>query len=408
MGLILKCWMNFIKLQQKTTGSMSMKKNRISIFELIVTAVIVLVVVQTFLEDFAVVMGFSAQALQVLMIAGFCFDLFFTIEFLVRLYNSRFEKGVLYYFVYDQGWVDFCASIPLLIFSSGLQMITFFSSRVGVVIGLSFTGFISMLKLIKIIRIARILRLLRMVKIFRSIKYADSPMAQRHLKKIVTIGVTILVVSFLVLTIVFETFGFSKAGQMYELKKQKILSALQRAEYTLNIDSYITHLRNTEDTHSILIIRTGGKIIYSRYSQDVYDSDYTTEDYEYRKDKYGIVEVFFDVKEENKALSRIQSRDNLIFFFIVLMFIGGYLLIYSPHFALTITDPIYVMKRGLDEENYNLEVKIPDLYKDDDVFKLARLYNEGYLPLKDRNIGNKDHSVLDAGLSDLTDLIDKE
>jgi hypothetical protein len=360
------------------------------------------------LEDFAVVMGFRAQALQVLMIAGFCFDLFFTIEFLVRLYNSRFEKGVLYYFVYDQGWVDFCASIPLLIFSSGFQMITFFSSRMGAVVGLSFTGFVSMLKLIKIIRIARILRLLRMVKIFRSIKYTDSPMAQRHLKKIVTIGVTILVVSFLVFTIVFETFGLSKAGQMYELEKQKILKALRKTEYTLDMDSYITHLRNTEDTHSILIIRAGGKIVYSRYTRDVYDSEYTTEDYEYRKDKYGLVEVFFDVKEENRALSRIQSRDNLIFFFIVLMFIVGYLLIYSPHFALTITDPIYVMKRGLDEKNYNLEVKIPDLYKNDDVFKLAKLYNEGYLPLKDRNMGNKDHSVLDSGLSDLTDLIDEE
>jgi hypothetical protein len=357
---------------------MSMKKNRINGLELIVTVAIALVVVQTFLEDFAVIMDWDVEASRRLMIAGFCFDLFFSIEFLVRLYNSRFEKGALHYIIYGQGWVDFCASIPLLIFNSGLQMITLFSSQAGALVGISFTGFISMLKLIKIIRIARILRLLRVIKIFRSIKYADSYMAQRHLKKIITIGVTVLVVSFLVFTIVFETIG-----------------------------SYVEHLRKTEDTHSILIIKAGGNVVYSRYSQDVYDSEYTNEDYVYRKGKYGIIEVFFDVKEENKALSRIQSRDNLIFFFIVLMLIGAYLLLYSPHFALTVTDPVYVMKRGLDEENYNLEVKIPDLYKDDDIFRLAKLYNDKYLPLKDRNMSNSGHSVLDTGLSDLTDVIEE-
>jgi hypothetical protein len=57
---------------------------------------------------------------------------------------------------------------------------------------------------------------------------------------------------------------------------------------------------------------------------------------------------------------------------------------------------------------YNLEVKIPNLYKDDDVFKLAGSYNHKYLPLKDRMMGRNDHSVLDGGLAELTDLIEEE
>jgi len=388
-------------------GKTNMKKNKVSVFEIIVTVVIALVVVQTFLEDFSVIIGWNTDILNLLLITGFFFDLFFTIEFLIRLYNSRHDKGVFHYFLYNQGWVDFCASIPLLMFSSGPQILSLIQSSTGVILGSIFVGFISMLKLIKIIRIARILRLLRFIKIFRSIKYTDSPMAQRHLRKIITIGVTILVLSFLGFTIVVETIPFSNSSFiLYEFQKEKIMAGLRKNENSMKLDSFIDQLSKFEDTHSVLIVRVNGKVLYTRFTQDIYDADYTYNDYEYKKEN-GNIEVFFDVKEEKEALSRLQSRDNLIFFFIVLVFIFGCLIIYSPHFALTISDPVYVMKRGMDEKNYNLEVKIPQLYKDDDIFKLAQVYNEGYLPLKDRSMSSDEMSVLDMGSAELTDLIDE-
>jgi hypothetical protein len=61
-----------------------------------------------------------------------------------------------------------------------------------------------------------------------------------------------------------------------------------------------------------------------------------------------------------------------------------YLLIYSPHFAMTVTDPIHVMRRGMSEPNYSLEVKIPAVYRQDDVYSLAGEYNRVFLPMKDR------------------------
>ncbi|MBN2444548.1 MAG: ion transporter [Spirochaetales bacterium] len=382
-----------------------MEKNKINIFEAIVTAVIGLVVIQTFLEDFAVVMNWDLTAARILMITGFCFDLFFTIEFLVRLYNSRFEKGALFYLIHGQGWVDFFASIPLLILVSGPVMISFISSETGMMNGLSFAGFLSMLKLIKTIRIARILRLLRVIKIFKSIKYADSSMAQRHVRKIITIGVSCLVISLLVFTLIFESSVLSKTSGLYDVQKSKIESSLEKSEKEGNFDKIISGLSRFDAFHSILIIKRNGRTLYTRYSKEIYDSEFSQDDYEYRKK--GDLEIFFEIKEENKAIGRIQSGDSLIFFFIVLVLILSLLFLYSPHFALTISDPVYVMKRGLEEKSYNLEVKIPELYKDDDIFKLAALYNEGYLPLKDRNLSSEEHSVLDVGLADLKTLIDE-
>jgi hypothetical protein len=72
-----------------------------------------------------------------------------------------------------------------------------------------------------------------------------------------------------------------------------------------------------------------------------------------------------------------------------------------------ISDPIHVMKRGMSESDYNLEVRIPAEHADDDVFELAALYNSVYLPLKDR-LGNEGQGPAPAlKINDLRDLADK-
>jgi hypothetical protein len=85
-----------------------------------------------------------------------------------------------------------------------------------------------------------------------------------------------------------------------------------------------------------------------------------------------------------------------------------FLFLYSPHFALTVSDPIHVMRRGMVEPGYNLEVKIPELYKDDDVYRLASAYNETYLPLKDRAGTADDSPMSELKMDDLQDILDEE
>jgi hypothetical protein len=86
----------------------------------------------------------------------------------------------------------------------------------------------------------------------------------------------------------------------------------------------------------------------------------------------------------------------------------AYLLIYSPHFALTVTDPIHVMRRGLEETDYNLEVKVPERYQRDDIFELAKLYNEKYLPLKDRAQNEEGESLIQLDLAEVSHILPEE
>jgi hypothetical protein len=154
-----------------------MEEKKQGFLEVVVMAAILLVLVQTVLEDAAVLAGWPWNIRRALVFTGFGFDLFFTVEFLVRFYLAVSRGKVRGYLFRERGWIDFFASVPLLMFNSGpMAASLLFSGSLAMGAG----GILNLLKVIKAIRIARVLRLLRFVKIFREIKYVDSPMAQRH------------------------------------------------------------------------------------------------------------------------------------------------------------------------------------------------------------------------------------
>lgn len=375
-----------------------MNKKLVNLLESAVILAIFLVLIQTFLEDFAVLTGWKMRFRQQLMITGFFFDLFFTIEFTIRLYYAIANRKAFVYLTIERGWIDFLASIPLLMLNSGpLAFSIFFGGSAFLGLG----GMLNLLKVIKAIRIARILRFLRIIKIFRRIKNTDSPMAQRHVANITAIGVTVLVFSLLIFTFLtgslevkgLDTFIFSHqeaiAAQLSSQQENKTALAA-----SLNI------LKETEE--SLLIVKISGKAVYSRFDNGYYEQNFGPGEYSYFSE--GSFEAFFDLRPYVQQL----SRESLLFFVIVLFVVLSFLFIYSPHFALTISDPIHVMRRGLQEEDYNLEVKIPEKYQDDDVYQLARLYNEKYLPLKARNQGDENSPPLDLELADIKDILGED
>ncbi|MDC7225517.1 MAG: ion transporter [Spirochaetales bacterium] len=340
-----------------------MDRKNYQVLENIVLAAIFFVLVQTFVEDLAIVAGWSWDVRRILILTGLGFDLFFTIEFLTRLYRAIARGSVREYIVLRRGWIDLLASVPLLLLSSGPSAIAVLMGG-GAITGAA--GILNVLKVVKAVRIARILRLLRVLKIFKQIKNTDSAMAQRHISKITTMGVAVFVGILLFASIFVQMLGLPTAAS----ENEKIISEVMIA--------YETNPDLAESCSDLLIVKKSGETVFTRYDNDFYKMNFGFNDYVYAE--YMGWEFFFDIR----GVEKVQSMDNLLFFVIILALVLAYTLFYSPHFAITVSDPIHVMRRGLEEKSYNFEVKINPEYAGDDIFKLAENYNNIYLPLKDR------------------------
>ena len=373
-------------------------RSAVAILESVVIAAILLVLVQTFLEDYAVLAGWNLNIRNKLLLAGFFFDLFFTIEFLTRFYYALMERRVGRYLTLERGWIDFLASVPLLMFNSGPFALTLLTGG-GIALGLG--GILNLLKVIKAIRIARILRFLRIIKIFRKIKNVSSPMAQRHVASITAISVTVIVACLLFFTLFSAT--LQVRGLDTAFSEQQEATADYLFAKTDDPVDFVRALQTLKSTRTkLLIVKYRGQTLFSRFSNDYYAQYFAPGDYSYLS-RDGL-ELFFDQRSYVSQL----SRESILFFVIVVLVVLAYLLIYSPHFALTVTDPIHVMRRGLEEADYNLEVKIPERHKGDDVFELAKAYNEKYLPLKDRTRNESGESVIQLDLNEVSRILPEE
>jgi Ion transport protein len=365
------------------------------VLETVVVVAIILVLAHTFLDDFAVIAGWGVHARSWLIWAGLGFDLFFTIEFFTRLYIAISNRQGTNYFFRERGWVDFLASIPLLLLNSLPHALALLAGA-GLLSGMG--SFLNVLKVIKAVRIARILRLLRVVKLFRGIRNARSAMAQGHVSTITTIAVSILVLWTLAASIL-ETTGLVP-GLEAPFTQGQAARAAAIAEAGPGAPGLARQAAAVAATDaSILAVRPqGGEVVWSRYSASYYADNFLAGDYGYFAGSG--VEVFLD----ERPLAVNAAREGLVFFIAVMLTTLAFLFIYAPRFALQISDPIHVMKRGMSESDYNLEVHIPRGREKDDVFELASLYNGVYLPLKDKAGSQESVPAPALNIDDLKDL----
>ncbi len=373
-----------------------MNRKIVDFFETFIIIAILLVLVQTFLEDFAVLAGWTWNSRRILIFSGFAFDFIFTVEFLVRYFTalSRGEAG--YYFLEGRGWIDFLASIPLLLLNSGPAFLSLIFGG-SIVFGLG--SMFNILKIVKAIRIARILRLLRILKLFRKIKYITSPMAQRHITRINTLAISTVVFTLFTSALIVGFFSLpSSAEGMDQQHHAGIESFLSSSGGGPSAEK--ARLFSTYDP-DLLIVKRNGATIFSRYDNSYYNRQFGFGDFSFIHTNGW--SFFFN----NMDVLKVQSVYNILFFFIVVILVIAILIFYSPHFAFTITDPVHVMERGFSEPMYNLEVEIPERYKDDDIYRLGDLYNRKYLPLKQRTVFEEEkHS--DLTLDDFQDLLNQD
>jgi len=367
-------------------------------FESLVVVVIIIALVHTFLEDFSILAGWTVPARRWIIWAGLAIDLIFTVEFFTRLYLAIVQGRAFDYFFRERGWIDFVASIPLLLLNS-LPSVLALLAGAGLVSGMG--SFLNVLKVIKAVRIARILRLLRVVKLFRRIRYARSVLAQRHIATITTIGVTVLVAWVLIANFM------GGLGILPGLDKPFLSSQADHARYlaesgagTAQVPARARALAAFDPT--LLVVRpTGGQTSWTRFDDSYYATHFLPGDYEYFR--LNGVEAFFD----GRPVAKAAAREGIVFFVAILLVVLAYILLYSPRFALDITDPVHVMKRGMEESGYNLEVKIPDRRAQEDVFELAGLYNRMFLPMKDRESASQEQASA-LGIDDIRSFVEKQ
>lgn len=373
-----------------------MKNSKLVTFlEGFIMVMIGLVLVQTFLEDFSVVIDASSRLRTILIFTAFGFDLLFTVEFLVRFFSALTSKKTGEYFIANRGWVDLLSSVPLLLLNSGPGLYALLTSTV-------FAGafsLVSLLKIVKAIRIARMLRLLRFLKVFRQIKFANSVMVQRHMTRIITTTVSFFILLLLAANMAFSLWSSGdiedRIGSLTSKTASWIASEPEALQDKGNFIAFCS------DQELLLMAKKGGKTLYSRHGSEHYAKYYTTSDYHHMA--IGDWEFFFD----GKPIQKRHSRENLISFVIIVGIILGLMLFYSPHFALTVSDPVNIMNRGMGEKSYNLEVKIPRKWEQDEVFALARRYNEEFLPMKARShTEGHEGNALDISMEDIKDLFE--
>ncbi len=362
------------------------KKGR-SVGGSLLSLIILLVIVQMFLEAVATAFYWSANIKNALTVSGFVFDLFFTIEFLIRLFTSFVRRDAKRYFFSRMGWIDFLASVPLLVFTSGPALL-------AMIAGVTLTGggrFFNILKLVRAVRMARVLRLLRALRIIPEIKNKEAVMTQRHVTRIAAMIIVVATVAVMGMAAVGIFVNIDSPERQFEKRIAMLVdSNLVEENASVLIDIL----------PELLVYRYNGILRYSKYAEEFYADAFSLNDYQYVQ--IGDHELFLDLRQVH-SIDAFYSLRIYVVLLLVFVFVVFW---YGSHFAYTITDPIHVVYRGMTEQQYDLRVRVLPEYKNDEIFKLAAAYNRDFLAMKASSDVAVGKGLLDIG--DITMALEEE
>jgi len=365
------------------------------ILETFIIAAIILVIIQTFLDEYSRYAHWSVMSRNILLATGFCFDLIFSIEFTVRSIFSSRKGNFLSYIKHERGWVDFISSFPLLLLDSGPSL--FFLLASDVHSGSGALGAMNVLKVVKAVRITRILRLVRVIKIFGKIHNAESKMAQHHTSTITTTAVFTVVTVLLSFTLIFGTSSlhFSKE------RSDEYLNLIDGLKRIADINGLV-YRESSEgillsDKNILKIIYSDGTVV-EKLTGSEFKKYYDEEDYISVTGK--ACTLLVSVTDINKEIALEHIQNFLVIIFIVLSF----MILYTRHFVQNISDVVHILNLGFRKKDYNLLVKIPEEKEDHEIFRLAKFYNDAYLPSKMKRIDGADaKSNKSLSMNDLVD-----
>ena len=255
-------------------------------FRAIVDILIVLSVAATFIEEASVVTGAPWSARSATQVACVVLDLFFFLEFALRLGRAAVERRTGDWFRAEGGWIDFLAAVFPLVFISGPFLVDW-------LVGLSTTSMIAAMGNFRLLRGLGLLRLFRLLRLFDT----ESPAARKSGRAALRAGSFALCASLLVLvgaeaaSILGLWPDAHEALQRKRLVTTAALSAAPGADAAEEIACVDSDL---------LLVRSRGTVIFTRYSAEEFRRRFGPDEIGYLRAD-GELEAFFALSDELRA-----------------------------------------------------------------------------------------------------------
>lgn len=318
-------------------------------------------------SEFALINGWSPDRRFLLAMAGFVCDLIFFSEFAVRSFFFGRKKMFAGYLLKEGGDIDFLCSFPLLLLDSIPSLLCFAENE------LLFPGAITretfcVLMTINSVKILRLFRIAKMANLLGNFK---SAMAAYHSRVIVfSIVISITLVGAVFSAPLFDPSLRNISQRVAHYTTLVECSPENISEWLLKNDPLVLQAKKD----SVVLVDTfAGGGTAAKVSSDFRMIQTAS---------YGLIISVADI-HAHSALYR------MLLAFIAIVVCAVIELRYSGHFDAVITDVLTVMRKGLFCREYNLMVKIPQEYKDHEIYTIARLYNEKFLPEKMRNLAKE-------------------
>lgn len=349
------------------------------ILNLVVFSAIILSIVYFFLNECSRIFHPAVFWKNIILISGFFLDIIFTIDFAVRSIHSRKRQGIEYYIKYERGWADLISSLLPLIIDSAPSLFLVLSDYSGTAAAHSF--FI----MLKPTGVAETFRFFRIIKIFNMLKTGGSEMAGHHISAINTLAISSILAVYLIFS---PATGNSQIGLLKKLSDDyvSLVDGLKRIS-DMNDISYreVSESMLVSDKNILRIIYANGTVV-EKVPDPEFRKRYGRDDFIQVTGKACTVFV------SSRDINRIQAVSNIQVLMIIIVTITVFMFIYSRHFTRNISDILHILNQGFRKRDYNLLVKIPDKYRNHEIFRLSKFYNDAYLPAKMKKIMSQDSS----------------
>jgi hypothetical protein len=345
--------------------------------EYFILLAIVLVIVFIVVEEIAVIYHWPHQWAEYLVVAGFCFDALFSVEFCGRSIISARHGHFWYYIRAQRGWVDFLTSLPLLVLVSGPAVLLMFLNDNGEG---GFLHYLAILKTAKAIRVTRVLRLIRVIKLFGRIQNTESMLTNRHVGVISTMMVVVLIVTLMISQFI-PAMHVGNRDDFQKYKLDALTAVFTSVGRGAGAPSEAWALKLVKESPAydnlIRLKDPRGEIIY--LNEDYRELDFTSFHHFFPLGDSG-----YQAEISYHRADAEHARLNLFVLLAVLVLIATLMLLYSRIFAQQIADPVYIMGKGLRQWDYNLEVRVDEDHSHDELNQLARVYNMRWMTLKNQ------------------------